>query len=69
VSELMSYDAVNIFQPEPLNLGGLWATRKICDIVDAHYGVVAPHSAQGPVCSAACGSTTGSCATSAIRSR
>jgi len=54
VSELMSYDAVNIFQPEPLNLGGLWATRKICDIVDAHYGVVAPHSAQGPVCSAAC---------------
>ena len=23
-------------------------------MVDAHYGVVAPHSAQGPVCSAAC---------------
>src|SRR5260370_38895581 len=23
-------------------------------MADAHYGVVAPHSAQGPVCSAAC---------------
>jgi galactonate dehydratase len=35
-------------------LGGLFATRKIADMVDAHYGVLAPHSAQGPVCSAAC---------------
>ncbi len=54
VAELMSYGCVGIFQPEPLNLGGLFATRKICDMVDAHYGVIAPHSAQGPVCSAAC---------------
>ena len=23
-------------------------------MIDAHFGVVAPHSAQGPVCSAAC---------------
>ena len=23
-------------------------------MVDAHYGVIAPHSAQGPICSAAC---------------
>jgi len=23
-------------------------------MVDAHYGMIAPHSAQGPVCSAAC---------------
>jgi galactonate dehydratase len=54
VAELMSHNVVNIFQPEPLNLGGLYATRKICDMVDAYYGVIAPHSAQGPVCSAAC---------------
>ena len=27
---------------------------KIADMVDAHFGVIAPHSAQGPVCSAAC---------------
>jgi galactonate dehydratase len=53
-AELLKYECVNILQPEPLNLGGLFATRKICDMVDAHYGVIAPHSAQGPVCSAAC---------------
>jgi galactonate dehydratase len=53
-AELLGYDCVDILQPEPLNLGGLFATRKIADMVDAHYGVIAPHSAQGPVCSAAC---------------
>ena len=53
-AELLKHDAVSILQPEPLNLGGLFATRKIADMVDAHYGVIAPHSAQGPVCSAAC---------------
>jgi galactonate dehydratase len=53
-AELLKHDAVSIFQPEPLNLGGLFATRKIADAVDSHYGVVAPHSAQGPICSAAC---------------
>jgi len=53
-AELCKYDAVSIYQPEPLNLGGLYATRKIADMVDAHFGMIAPHSAQGPVCSAAC---------------
>jgi galactonate dehydratase len=53
-AELLQHDVVSILQPEPLNLGGLFATRKICDMIDAHYGMVAPHSAQGPVCSAAC---------------
>lgn len=53
-AELLQHEAVSILQPEMLNLGGLWATRKIADMIDAHYGVVAPHSAQGPVCSAAC---------------
>ncbi|MGI8743311.1 MAG: mandelate racemase/muconate lactonizing enzyme family protein [Bryobacteraceae bacterium] len=53
-AELCKHDAISIYQPEPLNLGGLFATRKIADLVDAHYGVIAPHSAQGPVCSAAC---------------
>ena len=53
-AELLKHDVVNILQPEPLNLGGLFAARKIADMVDAHYGVIAPHSAQGPVCSAAC---------------
>ncbi len=53
-AELLKYDVVSMYQPEPLNVGGLFATRKIADMVDAHYGMVAPHSAQGPVCSAAC---------------
>jgi len=53
-AELLSHNAISILQPEPLNLGGLFATRKIADMVDAHYGSIAPHSAQGPVCSAAC---------------
>src|SRR5260370_11297340 len=54
VAELMKHEVVTIFQPEPLNLGGLFATRKIADMVDAHFGMIAPHSAQGPICSAAC---------------
>ncbi len=53
-ADLLEHNVVNILQPEPLNLGGLFATKKIADMVDAHYGVVAPHSAQGPICSAAC---------------
>ncbi len=54
VAELMQYNAVHIFQPEPLNLGGLFVTRMVAGMVDAYYGMIAPHSAQGPVCSAAC---------------
>jgi galactonate dehydratase len=53
-AELLKHDAISILQPEPLNLGGIFATRKIADMVDAHFGSIAPHSAQGPVCSAAC---------------
>jgi galactonate dehydratase len=53
-AELLKHDVVSIYQPEPLNLGGIFAARKIADAVDAHYGVVAPHSAQGPVATAAC---------------
>jgi galactonate dehydratase len=53
-AELLQYDVVSIYQPEPLALGGIFAARKIADMVDAHYGMIAPHSAQGPICSAAC---------------
>ena len=53
-AELLKHEVVNILQPEPLNLGGLFPTRMIAAMADAHYGVIAPHSAQGPVCSAAC---------------
>lgn len=53
-AELLSHNVISILQPEPLALGGLFAARKIADMVDAHYGVIAPHSAQGPICSAGC---------------
>jgi galactonate dehydratase len=53
-AELLKHDVVSIIQVEPLNVGGIFAARKIADMADAHFGVVAPHSAQGPVCSAAC---------------
>jgi galactonate dehydratase len=53
-AELLRHDAVQILQPEPLFLGGLSATRQVAGMVDAHYGVLCPHSAQGPVCTAAC---------------
>jgi galactonate dehydratase len=53
-ADLLKHDVVDILQPEPLNLGGLFAARKIADMADAHFGMIAPHSAQGPVCSAAC---------------
>jgi galactonate dehydratase len=53
-AELMKHDVVSIFQPEPLNLGGLFTARIVAGMADAHFGVIAPHSAQGPICSAAC---------------
>ena len=51
-AELLRHDAVHILQPEPLYLGGIWRARQVAAMVDAHYGVVAPHNAQGPVCAA-----------------
>jgi galactonate dehydratase len=51
-AELLAHDAVHILQPEPLSLGGLWRTRQVAAMADAHYAVVAPHNAQGPVCGA-----------------
>ena len=51
-AELLRGDAVHILQPEPLYLGGLWRTRQVAAMADAHYAVIAPHNAQGPVCGA-----------------
>lgn len=52
-SELLAYDAVHIIQPEPQYLG-MTAAKQVCAMVNADYGVTAPHSAQGPLCSLAC---------------
>lgn len=53
-AELLAHNAVHILQPEPFNLGGLWKARQVCALADAHYAVVAPHQAQGPLATAAC---------------
>ncbi len=52
-AELLRDDAINMVTIEPLHVGGILATRKIADMVDAHYGMIVPHSAQGPVCTLA----------------
>ena len=51
-ADLLSHDVVHILQPEPLHLGGLWRTRQLASMAEAHLSVVAPHNAQGPVCGA-----------------
>ena len=53
-AELLAHNAVSILQPEPGSMGGIWRTRQVCAMADAHYGVVAPHNAQGPVSTATC---------------
>jgi galactonate dehydratase len=53
-AELLAYNAVSILQPEIHHLGGLLQSKQVCGMVDAFYGVVAPHNAQGPVSTAVC---------------
>ena len=53
-AELLGHNAISILQPEPGNLGGIWKTRQVAAMADAHYGVIAPHNAQGPLSTASC---------------
>jgi len=53
-AELLATNTVSILQPEIHHLGGLLNAKKVCAMVDAFYGVVAPHNAQGPVSTAMC---------------
>jgi galactonate dehydratase len=54
IAELLSHGIIQIIQIEPMYIGGILASRKIADMVDAHYGVIAPHAASGLVSTAAC---------------
>ena len=54
IAELMEYNEIDIVNFEPLHMGGILGSRKVADMVEAHYGVVIPHAAQGPVCTLAC---------------
>src|SRR5690606_30406172 len=60
-AELLAHNAVHIIQPEPGNMGGIWKTRQVCAMADAHYAVIAPHNAQGPLSTATCVQISASC--------
>ena len=53
-ADLLKHGAVQIIQMEPVHIGGILASRKLADMVDAHYGVIAPHSAAGAISTMAC---------------
>ena len=46
--------AVDVLNVEPLHMGGILGSRKVADMADAHYALVIPHAAQGPICTVAC---------------
>lgn len=52
-AELLAHNAVHIIQLEP-EYFGVQASKQIIGMVHAHNGVIAPHSAQGPLCSVVC---------------
>ena len=54
LAELLRHEAVDIFNVEPLHMGGILGTRKVADMIDAHYGTIIPHAAQGPISTLAC---------------
>ena len=45
---------VNIFQPEPMSLGGLMPTLAVAHLAQAHGSWIAPHQSGGPVATAVC---------------
>jgi galactonate dehydratase len=45
---------VNIFQPEPMSLGGICNTLAVADLALAHGSYIAPHQSGGPVATAVC---------------
>ena len=45
---------VNIFQPEPMSLGGICNTLAVADLALAHGSYIAPHQSGGPIATAVC---------------
>ena len=45
---------VNIFQPEPMSLGGITNTLSVAHLALAHGSWIAPHQSGGPVATAVC---------------
>ena len=46
--------SVNIFQPEPMSLGGISNTLAVANLALAHGSWIAPHQSGGPVATAVC---------------
>lgn len=51
---LIESGAVDVIQPDIINCGGIMEGKKISAMAEAHYVVVAPHQAEGPVATATC---------------
>jgi galactonate dehydratase len=51
-ADLLGGTQVRILQPDPVYLGGIWRTRQLAGIAEAHYAMLAPHNSGGPICSA-----------------
>ncbi len=45
---------VNIFQPEPMSLGGIAPSLQVAALAHAHGSYIAPHQSGGPVATAVC---------------
>jgi galactonate dehydratase len=45
---------VNIFQPEPMSLGGITNTLAVANLALTHGSFIAPHQSGGPVATAVC---------------
>ena len=45
---------MNIFQPEPMSLGGIGPTLAVAGLAQAHGSYIAPHQSGGPVATAVC---------------
>jgi galactonate dehydratase len=51
---LAAAGGVNIFQPEPMSLGGISNTLAVAHLAQAHGSWIAPHQSGGPVATAVC---------------
>jgi galactonate dehydratase len=51
---LAEHGGVNIFQPEPMSLGGITNTLAVANLALAHGSYIAPHQSGGPIATAVC---------------
>lgn len=51
---LIETHAVDIIQPDIINTGGILEAKKISAMAEAHFVMVAPHQAEGPLATATC---------------